>query len=408
MKKQYLFVFVCAGLLAIFNSCQQGANQKSADYKALIVTGQNNHKWEASSPVLKQLLEQTGLFTAEIVKTPEKGGDMSKFNPDFSKYNVVVIDYNGDSWSDKTKAAFVDYVNNGGGVVLYHAANNSFPEWKEFNLMAGLGGWGDRSEKDGPYIYYKKDSMIIDPSAGRGGSHAKRHEFEVKMRNTEHPITKGLPTRWIHGSDELYSQLRGPGKNLEILATAYADTTGGGTGRDEPMLMTISYGKGRIFHTALGHADDGGGPALECVGFIVTFQRGAEWAATGKVTQKIPYDFPNVGAASLRTDFKELTLEEDLAKIGKYDIAKSTKYFVDLQSRIRNEAKTPEDFQKFEKLMIKVLDSKETTDDAKRLILRELSWMGSDLCIPSVKELAKNEQLKDAAEFALARLQPAK
>ncbi len=403
MKKQYLLVFVFAGLLAIFNSCQ-----KSTEYKALIVTGQNNHKWEASSPILKQLLEQTGLFTADIVKTPPKGGDMNTFNPDFTKYNVVVIDYNGDSWSDKTKTAFVEYVNNGGGVVLYHAANNSFPEWKAFNLMAGLGGWGDRSEKDGPYVYYKKDSMIIDTTAGRGGSHARRHEFEVKMRNAEHPVTKGLPARWIHGNDELYSQLRGPGKNMEILATAYADTTGGGTGRDEPILMTISYGRGRIFHTALGHVDEDGGPAMECVGFIVTFQRGAEWAASGKVTQKIPNDFPNAGGASLRTDFKELTLEDDLAKIAMYDITKSTKYFTDLQSRIRAEGKTPEALQKFEKLMIKVLENKAATDDAKRLILRELSWMGSDLSVPVIKELAKNDQLKDVAEFTLERLQPAK
>ena len=174
------------------------------------------------------------------------------------------------------------------------------------------------------------------------------------------------------------------------------------------MLMTIKYGNGRIFHTALGHADDGGGPALECVGFIVTFQRGAEWAVSGKVTQKIPYDFPNVAAVSLRPDFKEMTLEGDLAYIGTYDITKSTKYFTDLQSRIRYEAKTPQDYQKFEKAMIKILQSKEATDDGKKLILHELSWMGSDLSAPAIKDLVSNAQLKDDAEFALARLATSK
>ena len=401
MKKQYLLVFIFAGLIALLNACNMGKA-----YKALIVTGQNNHNWKVSSPILKKLLEQTGLFSVDIAIAPEKGGDMNSFNPNFSKYKVVVIDYNGESWSEKTQKAFVDYVKNGGGVVSYHAADNSFPEWKEYNEMIGLGGWGNRSQKDGPYMYYKNNKLVTDTTAGRGGSHGQRHEFEITIRDTENPITKGLPQRWIHGADELYSQLRGPGKNMDILATAFAAPKMGGTGRDEPMLMTITYGNGRIFHTTLGHPDADGGPSMECVGFITTFQRGAEWAASGEVTQKVPYDFPNAGGSSLRTDFKELTLDGDLAKIGNYDYSKSTKYFVDLQSRIRYEGKTPEALQQFEKKMIKVLENNDATADGKKLLLREISWMGSELSIPVVQELTKNPQLKDEAEFALARLQP--
>ena len=113
---------------------------------------------------------------------------------------------------------------NGGGVVVYHAADNSFPEWKEYNEMIGLGGWGNRNEKDGPYVYYKNNQLVTDTSAGIGGSHGKRREFIVRTRIADHPITKGLPARWLHGNDELYSQLRGPAKNMEILATAFADT----------------------------------------------------------------------------------------------------------------------------------------------------------------------------------------
>ena len=405
MKKQYLLILAFTGIIAILNACNFGGH-----YKALVVTGQNNHNWKTSSPILKQLLEQTGMFTAEIIKTPEKGGDMNTFNPDFSKYDVVVLDYSGDSWSEKTKSAFIEYVDNGGGVVVYHAADNSFPEWKQYNQMIGL-GWG-RTEKDGPYVYYSRannkrdEEKIIDISPGKGGSHGKRHEFEVKTRLEEHPIMKGLPVKWFHGKDELYSTLRGPAKNMDILATAYADTSQGGTGRNEPILMTTSYGKGRVFHTVLGHADQGGGPAMECVGFIVTFQRGTEWAASGKVTQKVPYDFPNAVCVSLRTHFKEITLEDDLAKIPTYELNKSTKYFVNLQNRIRAEGKSLDKLMVFEKMMIKILENKDATVEAKKLLLHEISWLGSDLSIPVVRELAKNPELKESADYALARLQP--
>jgi type 1 glutamine amidotransferase len=401
MKNKYLLLLVAAGLLTFLTGCKN-----ESAYKTLIITGQNNHNWKASSPVLKQILDETGLFSAEIATTPEKGGDMKTFNPDFSKYKLIVLDYNGDSWSEKTNTAFVDYVKNGGGVVIYHAADNSFPAWKEYNEMTGLGGWGDRSQKDGPYIYYKNNQLVTDTSAGIGGSHGKRREFIVRTRIIDHPITRGLPLRWFHGTDELYSQLRGPGKNLQILATAFADSAaGGGTMRDEPILMTITYGKGRIFHTVMGHADEGGGPAMQCVGFITTLQRGAEWAVTGDVTQKLPWDFPSAAGVVLRPDFKELTLEEAIMKIGGYDIAKSTKYLRYLQNSIHNQAGDEQGLLKLEKMMVKVLSDKETTVEAKKLLLRELSWMGTDYSVPTIKELVTNVDLKDEAEFALLRLQ---
>jgi type 1 glutamine amidotransferase len=108
---------------------------------------------------------------------------------------------------------------------------------------------------------------------------------------------KGLPKVWMHQGDELYSKLRGPGK-MTVLATAYSDPQNRGTGFDEPQLMVSQWGKGRVFHTTLGHDV----MALSSVDTIVTFQRGVEWAATGKVTQPVPASFPSANTVSYRSD----------------------------------------------------------------------------------------------------------
>src|SRR5579871_4167660 len=78
--------------------------------KALIVDGQNNHDWAATTPVLKKYLEETGLFTVDVATTPPSKGDMSEYKPVFKKYRLVVSNYNGDPWSDETKKAFEDFV----------------------------------------------------------------------------------------------------------------------------------------------------------------------------------------------------------------------------------------------------------------------------------------------------------
>lgn len=257
--------------------------------KALIVDGQNNHgNWPQTTQMMKSYLEESGLFSVDVATTAPQGTD-PRFAPEFAAYDVVVSNYNGPAWPEATKKSFVDYVAGGGGFVVVHAANNSFGDWDEYNEIIGLGGWGGRSEKSGPYVYFDDDGKEVrDESQGSGGSHGAQHPFLVWIRDGEHPVTKGMPAKWMHANDELYDRLRGPAANVDVLATAYADPTKGGSGRHEPMIFTVEYGKGRVFHTPMGHGND----SQECVGFITTLVRGAEWAATGKVTTAIPDDFP--------------------------------------------------------------------------------------------------------------------
>jgi len=264
---------------------------------ALIVDGQNNHDWKATTPVLKRLLEETKLFTVEVATSPAAKQPMDSFKPDFAKYDVIVANYTGDDWPKETQDALVKYMDNGGGLVIFHAADNAFPKWPEWNEMIALGGWGGRNEKSGPMVRFRDGKVVLDDSPGRGGSHGPQHEFLVTAREPLHPILAGLPEKWMHAKDELYSTLRGPAKNMTLLATAYADPAQKGTGEHEPMLFTVRYGRGRIFHTALGHGPE----QMRSVGFIVTLQRGTEWAATGRVTQvEVPEDMSTAEKVSLR------------------------------------------------------------------------------------------------------------
>jgi type 1 glutamine amidotransferase len=265
--------------------------------RILIVDGQNNHDWKTTTPLLKQALEDAAIFKVDVATSPPAGADMSGFRPKFAEYDVVVSNYNGDRWSKETEKDFAAFVHGGGGFVSVHAANNAFTEWPEYNRMIGIGGWYGRTEKHGPYVYLDdKGKVVRDTTPGPGGHHGPQHEFAIRTRDAKHPIMQGLPDQWMHTKDELYDSLRGPAEDMQILATAFSSPEFGGTGRHEPMLMTLDYGRGRIFHTVLGHADY----SMNCVGFVTTLQRGAEWAATGKVTLDVPKEFPTADKPSSR------------------------------------------------------------------------------------------------------------
>ncbi len=277
-----------------------GLNLHGAVTRALILDGQNNHDYRVTTPHLKKVLEETGLFSVDVATSPPKGGDMSGFKPRFSSYRVIVSNYNGEPWSKDTQEAFVEFVRNGGGFVSVHAANNSFPNWKEYNQMIGIGGWEGRTEKSGPYLRWRNGKFTHDMTPGPGGHHGQQHAFIIDTRVPQHPIMHGLPAQWMHAKDELYDRLRGPAENVTVLASAMSSKQTGGSGEHEPLLLVIQFGKGRVFHTALGHSNGKDFTAQKCAGFITTFQRGTEWAATGEVTQKVPLDFPTADKVSLR------------------------------------------------------------------------------------------------------------
>jgi type 1 glutamine amidotransferase len=258
------------------------------------------HDWQRTTPVLKRILDETGLMATTVVTAPPAGRDFSTFAPAWSTFKAVVMNYDApdERWPAALKMSFEEYVHNGGGLVIVHAADNAFSGWAAYNEMIGIGGWRSRTQQAGPYWFVRNGSVTSEATSGPTGSHGRRVPFQIAVRERAHPITRGLPALWMHQGDELYARLRGPGHNMTVLAAAYSDPDNNGTGRDEPMLLTIAFGNGRVFHTTLGHDVN----AMSSVDFVVTLQRGAEWAATGQVTQTVPMTFPTANSVSYRAD----------------------------------------------------------------------------------------------------------
>jgi len=304
--------------------------------RVLIVDGRNNHDWRITTDSLRATLLQTNLFEVDVSTAPgqllpaaprtprtEDQAALAKhaeaalrhreafrelqpkadalwqaWSPKFSQYDVVVLNYNGPRWNEKMQADFLKFVKDGGGVVLVHAANNAFGDWDEFNKLIGLGwrkaGFGkalkvnpDTSET---FVASEKENTTTPLNSG----HGSKHSFVVIPRETQHPIMKGLPPRWKHGSDELYHHMRGPAENLTILSSAYSAPEQRGVDMHEPITWEVKYGEGRVIVTTMGHfwPQQTNWDSLHCVGFQTVFARSVEYAGTGDVSLDVPTEFP--------------------------------------------------------------------------------------------------------------------
>ena len=266
LKRSYLF-------LAFALVCSAAERKLSV----LIVDGMNNHDWAAGTRAIQSILTGSGRFTVAVSTYPEK--------PDFPRYDVVVNNFNGGHtaqgarWPRETEQALEKFVRNGGGLVVFHAANNAFLQWPEYNGMIGL-GWRDKSF--GPGLAVSDGRVITIPKgSGLDPGHGPRHDFEIFVLDKNHPITSGLPTHWTHPSEQLTHGQHGSAQGLTVLTYAPSEISHQG----EPMDWVKQYGKGRVYTTMLGHTwKNELNPNLDDVSAQALLARGTEWAATGQVT----------------------------------------------------------------------------------------------------------------------------
>jgi len=295
-KRIVILSIVLLALVASFASSATAAEK----VKVLIIDGQNNHNWKKMTPPMKATLEATGRFTVAVSTLPSNRDPKEKWaawKPEFAKYDVVVSNYNDGGkcrWPAERRAEFEKFMKEGGGFVPVHAADNSSNDWPAYNEIIGVGGWGGRNAKSGFLMRKKDGKWAPDPAPkGRSGSHGGHWEYPISNEAPDHPIMKGIPSGWKHAREELYNSMRGPCKNLTVLAAAPCKATK----VDEPQVMIIKYGKGTTCHITMGHV--GSLDAIQCVGFQTIFARGTEFCGSGKVTIPIPKEFPTKDKVSI-------------------------------------------------------------------------------------------------------------
>ena len=265
-RHRRLGLAACTALMELVCSLAAADAPATNRLSVLILSGRNNHDWRQTTPALRRILEQTGRFTVEVTEDPSRCDRAT-----FARCQVVVgnwsawPDVTGRQWGPVAEQAFVDFVRGGGGFAVFHAGCATSYDWPEYQRMC-CGFWDLKTTGHGPI-----------------------HEFQVSFTGAPHPVTQGLANFFIR--DELWHRL-GIQTNKTVLATAFSAPDKGGSGQNEPVVMTTQFGQGRCFHLVLGHD----AATMENQAWKTLMTRGIEWAATGRVTLPPPASWPDHAA----------------------------------------------------------------------------------------------------------------
>lgn len=282
------------------------APDSHSNVKVLIVDGFSNHNWQLNTALLRGILQPMGLFDISVSTSPPKKDSpgWDQWRPKFSDYDVVLQTCNdingGPSWPEEVKKDFEAYVSGGGGVFIYHSANNAFANWDAYNHIIGLGWRG--ADKGVALAIGEDESIIRIPSGeGKGTGHGARVDAVI-TRLGDHPIHQGLPRKWKTPDIEIYHYARGPAEHVEVLSYALDPETQ----MRWPIEWTVAYGKGRIYTATYGHVwkDDTQPERIRCAGVQTLMSRALLWLARRNEMPPVPTDFPTESAFSIRGEIQ--------------------------------------------------------------------------------------------------------
>ena len=288
------------------------AKSRSGKIRVLITDGFSNHDWKQSTLLLRGTLAEAGGFDVSVSTMPPKGSaEWAKWRPDFAAYDVVIQTCNDNGgngelagvkdlpeWPEAVKKEFVEYVGNGGGVYIFHSAENAFVGWKAYEQMVGL-SWRNADYGAAIRLTDAGKPVRIPPGVGRGTGHGLRGNVLVTRVGND-PIHRGIPRTWLSPGVEVYYYARGPAQHLRVLTYARDDEPG--LRMLWPMEWTTTFGKGRIYISTYGHVWDGDvQPASMRDAAVQTIiPRALEWLAGRPVIFPVPQDFPTADAVSVR------------------------------------------------------------------------------------------------------------